>query len=118
MLSIIISLILACAIHEAGHYFVARYYGEKLVFNFTYTMLFDTIPIPRFIWDMPESLTDRQQKIVALAGFVFEIVSIPIIFALGITAYPTIVMIHICMYLLYAREYNDFSFLSSNKRDD
>ena len=102
----ITSIILACLIHEAGHYCVAKYFGEVITFKFQLSGM-----IPRFIWTMPSSFTPIQKKYVALAGFGCEFIVAPILFFLGLVLYPVIAILHILCYNFYCGESSDFKWL-------
>ena len=103
-----LSVLAAFAVHEAGHCLAARLFGEKLAFRFALGRLFGKIPIPRIIWDMPESLTARQKKIVALAGFGLELLAALPCALKGFWIYPAAAALHLALYPLYAGENNDF----------
>lgn len=106
-----LSVLAAFAVHEAGHCLAARLFGEKLAFRFALGRLFGKIPIPRFIWDMPESLTARQKKIVALAGFGLELLAAPLLVVVGLELYTAVALVHLVLYPMYAGEANDFKWL-------
>lgn len=103
-----LSVLAAFAVHEAGHCLAARLFGEKLAFRFAFGRLFGKIPIPRIIWDMPESLTARQKKIVALAGFGLELLAALSCALKGFWIYPAAAALHLALYGFYAGENNDF----------
>ena len=107
-----LSVLAAFAVHEAGHCLAARLFGEKLAFRFAWGRLFGKIPIPRFIWDMPESLTARQKKIVALAGFGLELLTAPCLFLAGLELYAVVALAHLALYPMYAGEVNDFKWMN------
>ena len=102
MLNLILSVAIAGLIHEMGHYLTALTFGHHLVFR---RQGF------RFIWDMPETLTDRQKAIVAISGFVLEIVLAPFLYLAGLTLYPVISIAHFCLYPLYSGEADDFKWI-------
>lgn len=111
----------AFLMHEAGHFLGALYFGYVLKFKFTWGALFK-IWVPRLIWTMPAALTDCQKRLVALAGFGFEIITIPIFYILvDLRLYPFVVLLHLIVYQFYAGTDNDFkwledSFLGISKR--
>lgn len=54
LLNVVISIILCAVIHESGHYIAAKIYGHAIDFRFDRSnKLFNIIPIPRGLWDMP-----------------------------------------------------------------
>ena len=106
-----LSALAAFVIHEAGHFLVARCFGEKLSFSFTWGKLFSIIPVPRFTWNMPNALTDKQKKIVALAGFGLELSMTPLLVVMGLELYAVVALAHLVLYPMYAGEANDFKWL-------
>lgn len=112
LLKITGGILLACLTHELGHYLTARLFKARLTFRFSWGKLFGKIPVPRFTWDMPEGLTDRQKKIVALSGFGLELLAAPLLFAAGIEIYTEVALAHLALYPLYAGEANDFKWLN------
>lgn len=107
----LISLAAALIIHEAGHYIAALCFGRRLDFRFSWGKLFGKIPIPRFVWEMPEGLTDKQKKITALAGFGLETAAGVLLFALGFRELLPVAAAHLALYRFYAGEDNDFKWL-------
>ena len=108
MLKIIISILAACLIHEAGHYFTVLCFGGRIVFRFAWGKLWGKVPIPRGIWYMPEGFSLRQKKITALAGFGAEFFAAPIFYVVGLEAYIFVVLLHLILYRFYAGEASDF----------
>ena len=45
ILMVLISAVLACLVHEAGHYFTALSFGERIVFRFAWGKLWGKVPI-------------------------------------------------------------------------
>ena len=109
LFNLAIAFILAMITHEGGHYIAAKFFGETIKFSFKWGMLFNVIPIPRGIWEMPENLTKTQKKIVAGAGFFTEFLCAFI--ALFVFNWPYLLIvatIHIICYPLYCGEESDF----------
>lgn len=105
----------AFLMHEAGHFLTALCFGYVLPFKFAWGRLFK-VRIPRLIWTMPAALTDHQKGIVALAGFGFEIVTMPIFYILiDLRLYPIVVLLHLVAYEFYAGSDNDFKWLEDIK---
>lgn len=116
ILPIILSLIAACLIHEAGHFIVALIFGETLRFHFAWGKLFGKIPVPRFIWEMPKSFTSGQKMITGLAGFGAEfLTAIPLCIIYGCWQYAAVVLLHLATYNYYADEANDFKWLYTDE---
>lgn len=107
----VLSTFAAFVIHEAGHFLAVRCFGEKLSFRFAWGKLFGKIPVPRFTWNMPEALTDKQKKIVASAGFVLELSMTPLLVVMGLELYAVVALAHLVLYPMYAGEANDFKWL-------
>ena len=101
MFSLTLSIALAFAIHESAHYLTARLYGHKLVFRRQGI---------RYIWDMPED-TKQHQKLIALSGFGAEVIVAPLLYLVGLWAYPFVVVGHLVAYKFYAGEYSDWKWL-------
>ena len=68
--------------------------------------------MPRFTWDMPEGLTDRQKKAVALSGFGLELLAAPCLFLAGLELYAVVALAHLALYPMYAGEVNDFKWMN------
>lgn len=108
LLSLLFSGVVACLVHEGGHYGAAKIFGHKLSFHFEWGKLFNVIPIPRGIWYMPD-MESWKQKVVAGAGFGTELV-IALIFALFLH-FPWLLgvwVVHFVAYFFYAGEASDF----------
>jgi hypothetical protein len=116
IIQICLSGILALIFHEFGHYITAKYYGKTITFksNISYIKIFNklNIPIFRYVWYMPDGLTTKQRRIVAVAGFVFEFFMALILDIINVKfgiIYTFVAVIHITLYKFYAGEYNDFN---------
>ena len=110
-INILLSVVLAGLIHELGHFIVALGYGNFLRFEFSWGHLW-RIPIPRYIWYMPEEFTDRQKRHVALSGFGTEFMVAPILYFL-LPYYPLIAFLHLTIYPFYAGSVSDFQWLEA-----
>lgn len=110
-----IALLLAFIVHEGSHYIASVICGEAIKFEFQLGMLFNFIPIPRYIWYMPIKFNKLQRSIVAIAGFLMELLLASILFFvyrnLFTTAYLVVSILHICLYNFYAGKNSDFNFL-------
>lgn len=103
----LISIFCAGFLHEAGHYIAARYYHKTITFEFSFGYLFNRLPIPRFIWYMPDGLTTDQETIICLAGFGLEfLMMIPMYFIMPM--YCIVAALHFIFYRFYSGEHNDF----------
>ena len=111
----VLSVLAAFAVHEAGHCFAARLFSEKLAFRFAWGRLFGKIPIPRYVWDMPEELTLSQKKLVALSGFGVELLAAIPCSCVGLWEYPIVAVLHLVLYSFYAGENNDLRWLSAEE---
>ena len=101
MFSMLLSLLLAFLIHETAHYLTALALGHHLTFRRQGL---------RYIWDMPED-TKQHQRLIALSGFGAEVLAVPLLYLVGLTAYPYVMAVHLVAYKFYAGEYNDFKWL-------
>lgn len=110
-IDILLSVVLAGLIHELGHFIIALGYGHFLRFEFSWGHLW-RIPIPRYIWYMPEEFTDRQKRHVALSGFGTEFMVAPILYFL-LPYYPLIAFLHLTIYPFYAGSVSDFQWLEA-----
>lgn len=118
-LSLVLAIVLALLIHEAGHYITARLFGEKLKFEFNVAKLklkhLPPIPILRFTMDIPEAFTKTQHKICALSGFGLELLVTALLFIfvndtyLLRNYYISVTVLHLILYPKYAGESNDFT---------
>ncbi|MCC8056449.1 hypothetical protein [Cloacibacillus sp.] len=111
LLEVLISAVLACLMHEAGHYFTALCFGERIVFRFAWGKLWGKVSIPRGVWYMPEGFSVRHKKITAVAGFGAEFLAAPIFYAVGLWAYIIVALLHLILYRFYAGEASDFKWL-------
>ncbi len=80
-INILLSVVLAGLIHELGHFIVALGYGNFLRFELNWGRLW-RIPVPRYVWYMPEELPVQAKRHVALAGFGSEFLVAPILYFL------------------------------------
>lgn len=108
----ICAALLAMIIHEGGHYIVAKLFGYTIHFTFQFGKLW-FIPIPRGVWEMPD--TDPwKQRIIALAGFTFEILAAYPISLLCFDfakVYLVVALVHLIAYKFYAGDASDFNFI-------
>jgi len=110
---LILSGIAAMAIHEGGHFVVALLFGRWLKFTFSLGWIDGILPVPRFVWQMPE-MTPEKQELVALAGFAAEFAAAIAMFFVVPNEYrwcPGVVVAHFALYPLYAGETSDFKWL-------
>lgn len=117
ILKLIISLVIAVAIHECAHCLAAMICGKRLQFQFKTTKLW-FIPIPRLVWEMPEGVSVKQNNFIALSGFGVEVgiaIVLLVLYFLGYSIsvsymyYVVMALLHLCLYKFYAGDYNDFS---------
>lgn len=106
LLEIILSILLACITHESGHLLMAIRYGKFLDFSFDLGRYY----IPRYVWQMPGSLTIEQKRNVALAGFRLELLA-AIILYLPLPIYSIVAIVHLLAYPFYSGDSNDFRFI-------
>lgn len=111
MFLIAASIVAALFLHEFGHYTAALCFGQELAFRFAWGKLFGKIPVPRFVWDMPEELSAAQKKVVALAGFGLELFAAVLCAICGLWAYSAVALAHLVLYSRYAGEASDFKWL-------
>ena len=92
-------------VHELGHYGMAfALTGVALSFRFEKGTLW-RIPVPRWVWDYPAGVTDKQMRLIAQAGFGLEL-------ALACVLpwpYGAVALAHFLLYPWYAGENNDFT---------
>ena len=110
----ILCAILICFVtHEGGHWVAAFFYGHRITFRFQWGLLFGVIPIPRYVWYMPN--TDKgKQAIIAAAGFLTEINAalLLLIFVPSFGVYcGTFALVHLILYKFYAGEDSDFKWI-------
>lgn len=109
LLKFVIAIVICGAVHEFGHWIIAKAYGSNIKFTFTFGKLFNVIPIPRFTWQMPNGLDRRSRTIIRLSGFTFEF----ILAVVCCMVYPEILLvsiIHLFAYNFYAGDATDFNF--------
>ena len=114
LFNLFISGILCCIIHEGSHMLVAKlFFNKSINFHFEYGNLFNFIYIPRGIWNMPNGLSKKQQKLIAGAGFTGEFIFGIILFMIYRSFsyyYLLVALLHILLYNFYAGENSDFKF--------
>ena len=115
MFLIVFAFVPAFLLHELAHYLTAKYFGTRLTFRFEWGKLFGKIPIPRYVWDMPEELTLKQKKLVALSGFGVELLAAIPCSCVGLWEYPIVAVLHLVLYSFYAGENNDLRWLSAGE---
>ena len=109
MWMLFIAGIVACVIHEGGHYLAARFFGERLKFRFAW----GRFGVPRFVWDMPIFYQCEmwKTKVIAAAGFGAELLAAVVLLAawheFGLW-YTGVAVAHLIAYRWYAGETNDF----------
>ena len=111
LLNLAIAGIAACLTHEGGHYLAALCFGERLKFRFEWGRLLKVIPVPRWVWFMPD-MASWKQKTVAAAGFGTEFVAA--MAALRLTGWTWLMLaasVHLLLYPLYAGDSSDFKWL-------
>lgn len=100
----------ALVTHEGGHYVAALCFGERLKFQFEWGRLFGIVPVPRWVWTMP-NMAEWKQRVVAAAGFGVEFLCAGIAVALGWLWLLLVAAAHIIAYPFYAGEASDFKWL-------
>jgi hypothetical protein len=102
------------AAHEGSHLVVARLLGYEGSMNFRFKLgwLFNVIPVPRIVWDMPAGTLRGHAVLIGVSGFVGEFFIAWTIFATLHWFIPlTVFIIHIFLYKLYCGEYNDWQWI-------
>ena len=106
---LVIAILLAGAIHEGGHYLVARFFGHRLRFRFAW----GRFGVPRFVWNMPYFFPTEmwKAKVIAAAGFGAEFLAAVVLLAawreFGLW-YTSVAVAHLVAYRWYAGEASDF----------
>lgn len=108
LLYLIKAIILAFLSHEGGHYFTAKVFNRTINFRIVIGKLFNIIPIPRGIWNMPLDISKTKQKIIASAGFLCELIAGLLLLLIQWPYLLIVWFIHIVLYPFYAGEANDF----------
>lgn len=106
----VFAALLACFIHEGGHYIAGRLFGHNIAFKLEWGLLFGSQIIPRGVWTMPK-IERWKQKVIAIAGFGIEVGAIPIVYQTDFEfaiAYWSVVVLHLLFYPIYSSEFNDF----------
>ena len=118
ILNILFCVITLVIMHEFGHFLTAALNKKILKFEFKFVRIFNIIPIPRFIWYMPEDLTVNQQKLIAISGFGFEFVFCIVYLVLAHNIFSMLLLalaiLHLLAYKFYAGDFNDFSIFKNN----
>ena len=115
-MNLIYAIIAAVLVHDLAHTIVCKYYtGRFLTFYFKFGYLFDTIPIPRFVWYMPKVEYYKQENI-ALVGFDVEMLLLLVSFfiptqTMFLELYRIVVIIHRLAYPYYCGEFNELKYL-------
>ena len=110
LLNIVLAGLAACVTHEGGHYVTALAFGRKLTYRFAWGRLFGIVPVPRWVWFMPD-MASWKQKVVAAAGFGVEFIAAGSAAALGWMWLLLAASLHLLAYPLYAGESSDFKWL-------
>ena len=106
---LILATLIACVIHEGGHYLAARLFGKRLRFRFAW----GRFGVPHFVWDMPHFFQYEcwKAKVIAAAGFGAELLAAVVFLAawrgFGL-CYAGVAMAHLAAYRWYAGEDSDF----------
>ena len=108
-MALTIAILLACAIHEGGHYLAARFFGHKLKFRFAW----GCFGVPRFVWDMPifYQCERWKTKVIAAAGFGAELFAAVVLLAAWHEFgrwYAGVAVAHLAAYRWYAGDASDF----------
>ena len=98
-----LAVLIACVIHEGGHYLAARFFGKRLKFRFEW----GRFCVPRFVWDMPHFFQCEmwKAKVIAAAGFGAELFAAVALLAawrgFGVW-YAGVAVAHLAAYWWYA----------------
>lgn len=98
------------AVHEGGHFFMGKVFGQTISFRFEWGLFLGKCPVPRFIWDMPV-MERRKQQVVAFAGFGLEFIAAAMLFLTSwdfAAWYAIAAVIHLVTYRFYAGDASDF----------
>ncbi|GHV45305.1 hypothetical protein FACS1894204_04080 [Synergistales bacterium] len=113
---IFLAIIGAFVIHESGHYLAAFAFGRRLEFRFALGWIGGKIPIPRYVWYMPD-VEAWKQKTIAIAGFGAEMLAALLFWIVGGAFwryYAVVTLLHFIAYPYYAGEENDFKWIISH----
>ncbi|GHV45848.1 hypothetical protein FACS1894204_06140 [Synergistales bacterium] len=105
---IFLAIISAFVIHESGHYLAAFAFGRRLEFRFALGWIGGKIPVPRYVWYMPD-VEAWKQKAIAISGFGAEMLA-ALMFG---KYYAVVALAHLIAYRFYAGEENDFKWLDA-----
>lgn len=108
-IEIYLTVLLIPIIHEAGHFIVAKIFGQTLNFKFEWGKL-GPIPIPRWTWNHP-NVKEWQLKVICAAGFGLELVLIPFM----PFPYQVAAIAHFATYPMYAGDKSDWSVFKKKK---
>ena len=80
---LILATLIACVIHEGGHYLAVCLFGKRLRFRFAW----GRFGVPRFVWDMPHFFQCEcwKAKVIAAAGFGAELLAVVVFLAAWLT---------------------------------
>lgn len=106
---LVLATLIACVIHEGGHYLAARFFGKRLKFRFEW----GRFGVPRFVWDMPHFFQCEmwRAKVIAAAGFGAELFAAVVLLAAWHEFgrwYAGVAVAHLIAYRWYAGETSDF----------
>ena len=107
LLNLAVAGVVALVTHEGGHYLAALFFGERLNFRFEWGKLFGIVPVPRWVWTMPD-MAEWKQRVGAVAGFGTEFVCAGAAMAAGWPYLLMVAALHILAYSFYAGEASDF----------
>lgn len=110
LLNAILAGIVACVTHESGHYVAALCFGKRIEFRLEWGWLFGVVPVPRWVWYMP-NMAEWKQRVVAVAGFGTEFLAAGVCVALGYLCPLMVASVHIIIYPFYAGASSDFNWL-------
>lgn len=105
----VLAMVLTPVVHEAGHWAAARCLGHKLHWYFRKGKI-GPLPIPRFLWDMPDGSSKEHRRAVAQSGFLAEFVwGVFCLLLSPLGLLPMAVgLIHFALYPWYTGDWSDF----------
>ena len=110
LLNLAVAGVVALVTHEGGHYLAALCFDERLKFRFEWGKLFGVVPVPRWVWTMPD-MAEWKQRVVAVSGFGVEFLVAGVAVALGWLWLLLVASCHIIAYPFYAGDSSDFKWL-------